>query len=195
MSANEWLKRPYVREDDEDACLYLWVSSYLRSEEGIARGAFVPGGNREASATREAARSMWAEQAPLVEVLLASTDVEVVVDPLRPHASADGPAVIWGFAATTGDVVHYVCVKRDVVKAGFGPDIVRDLLGSRLDRPCSFTHQLVEMLPTGRSTPPPCGVRVPPGWGWDSLWLPRRLVGLRRVAGADGCVRLGMKAA
>ena len=123
---SEWLKRAYVREDDEDACLYLWVSSYLRSEEGIARGAFVPGGNREAPAVREAARTMWAEQAPLVEVLLASTDVEVVVDPSRPRASASGPAVIWGFAATTGAPPSTCCSSPTTATPATVPPSSRD---------------------------------------------------------------------
>ena len=80
--------------------------------------------------------------------------------------------------------MHYVCVKRDIVRAGFGADIVRDLLGDRLERPCSFTHELVEMV-DGK-----CGVRVPRSWRWEwSLWLPRRLAGVRAVAGEDGDVR------
>lgn len=190
---SDWIKRGYIPAEDEDALVYLWCSSYLRSCEGIDRGAHLEHGRgaeeRSSPAVREAARKMWAEQAPLVEVLLASTDVEVICDPQRPLTTAEGPAVIWGFAATTGDVVHFVCVKRDVVKAGFGPDIVRDLLGSRLERPCYFTHELVEMR-TGA-----CGVRLPRNWGWDSLWLPRRLVGLRTVAGENGDVRLGGRAA
>lgn len=190
VSAPEWVKRPYVAAEDEDALVYLWCNSYLRSAEGVARGAHLEHGRgaeeRSSTSVREASRKMWAEQAPLVEVLLASTDVEVVCDPERPITTAEGPAVIWGFAATTGDVVHYVCVKRHIAKE-LGPDIVRDLLGSRLDRPCTFTHELVEMRTRA------CGVALPRNWGWDSLWLPRRLVGLREVAGADGCVRWSRK--
>jgi hypothetical protein len=187
----EWIKRSYIPSEDEDACLYLWCNSYLRSREGVARGAHLEHGRggeeRTSPAVREAARAMWAEHAPLVELLLASTDVEVVCDPSRPLTTAEGPAVIWGFAATTGDVVHYVCIKRQIAKE-LGPDLVRDLLGSRLDRPCTFTHELVEMVSKQ------CGVGLPRQWGWDSLWLPRRLVGLRRVAGADECVRWGRAA-
>lgn len=188
----EWTKRKYVPSEDEDALVYLWTKSYERSEEGKARGAFVPGPDspRDNPAIRAASRAMWAEQAPLVEVLLRSVDVEVICDPARPLRTAEGPAVIWAFAATTGDVVHYVCVKRDIAKV-IGADIVRDLLGSRLERPCTFTHQLVEMLPPDRYSGPPCGVRVPRNWGWDSLWLPRRLVGIRQVAGENEDVRWG----
>ncbi len=193
MSTGEWVKRKFIAAEDENALVALWCGSYMRSLEGIARGAHLEHGRgaeeRSTPAVREAARKMWAEQAPLVEVLLASTDVEVICDPARSVTTPEGPAVIWGFAATTGDVIHFVCVKRDAVKAGIGPDIVRDLLGTRLERPCTFTHELVEMR-TGA-----CGVRLPRSWGWDSLWLPRRLVGLRKVAGAEGDVRWGRKVA
>lgn len=185
---DDFVKREYIPSEDEDALVYLWCASYLRSREGIARGAHLEHGRgaeeRTTPSVREAARKMWAEQAPLVEILLRSTDVEVVCDPARPRATPEGPAVIWGFAATTGDVVHYVCVKRLIAKE-LGPDIVRALMGDRLERECTFTHELVEMV-SGQ-----CGVRLPRLWGWDSLWLARRLVGLRRVADENECVRWG----
>ncbi len=188
----EWIKRPYLPAEDEDAVVYLWNASYARGDEGQERGAHV----RELAARESAGsacvrsnvRELWAEQAPLVERLVGAPWVttEVVCDPERVRTTADGPAVVWGFAATSGDVVHYLVVKRDVVKAGFGPDIVRDLLGDRLERPCTFTHELVEMT-SGR-----CGVKLPRSWRWEwSLWLPRRLVGLRSVAAEDGDVRSG----
>lgn len=190
MSAVEWLKRPYIAAEDEGAIVPLWCKSYMRSCEGVDRGAHKPllrgDEGAQSPAVRAAVRTMWAEQAPLVEALLAApwATTEVVCDPERPVTTAEGPAVIWGFACTSGDVVHYVCVKRNIAKE-LGADIVRDLLGDRLERPCSFTHELVEMR-TGA-----CGVRLPRSWGWDSLWLPRRLAGLRRVAGEDECVRWG----
>jgi hypothetical protein len=86
---------------------------------------------------------------------------------------------VWAFAATSGDVVHYVSVKRKIAPL-LGADIVRDLLGTRLDRPCVFTHELVEMR-TGA-----CGMRMPASWCWDSLFvgrlLARAMVGARRAA-------------
>jgi hypothetical protein len=180
---SEWVKRPYIASEDLDALVYLWCTSYLRSREGIARGAYVPHGsaaetNRRAE-VREAVMDMWADQEPLVRALLDGSDVMVACDPARPRRTEEGPAVIWAFAATSGDVVHYVCVKRKLA-ALIGADMVRDLLGSRLDRPCTFTHDLVEMR-TGS-----CGVRLPESWGWDSLFLARmfarQAVGARRAA-------------
>ena len=182
----EWIKRAYVPED-ESALVYLWCKSYMRSLEGVERGCYNPYDRGDAQKSvvevREAQRQLWAEQAPLVEVLLRRADVEVLCDPERVYASEAGPAVIWGFACTSGDTIHYVCVKRDAVKVGLGPEMVQDLLGSRLQRPCWFTHDLVEMR-TGS-----CGVKLPRTWGWDSLWLARWLVGHRRVAGEHESVR------
>jgi len=182
----EWTKRAYLPEEDETALVSLWCTSYLRSAEGVARGAYIPTKRADEQArdekVRSAVRAMWAEQAPLVEQLLRSTDVEVVCDPGRVRTTEAGPAVIWGFAATNGDVVHYVCVKRsvpDFMKA----DIVRDLLGTRLDRKCRYTHELVEMV-TGQ-----CGVRLPAEWRWDRMFLGRHMAGVRRVASAHESVR------
>jgi hypothetical protein len=182
----EWTKRAYVPED-EDALVYLWCNSYLRSAEGIARGCYTPfrraDEQRGDEKQRANIRGMWAEQAPLVEQLLRSTTVEVVCDPERAYASDDGPSVVWGFASTSGDVVHYVSVKRNVVKAGLGPDIVRALLGDRLDRKCFYTHELVEMVSGD------CGVRLPSTWTWHRMFLGRHLAGVRRVAGERESVR------
>lgn len=166
--SNEWIKRPYVPEEDEDGVLSLWLKSYGRSAYGLARGADEHTGPK--------VRAYWAEQAPLVEVLLASSEVVVACDPDRVHASELGPAVFYGFACMSGDVVHYVCIKRSAVKAGLGPDIVRDLLDGRLERACGYTHDLVEMR-TGA-----CGVRLPRDWYSDSTFIARRLVGARKVA-------------
>ena len=181
----EWIKRAFVPEDDEDAIVPLWCASYMRSVEGIARGAHKPHGLAEEAKqdpeVRAATRKMWDEHAPLVEWLLRNADVEVICDPERPRASAAGPAVIWGFACTSGDVIHYISIKRKTAQVpGLAAELVRDLLGSRLERPCTFTHELVEMH-SGR-----WGLGIPRSWGWDSLWLPRRLaavvVGPRRAA-------------
>lgn len=175
-----WIKRPYVAAEDEDGVLSLWLKSYARSAYGLAR--------RADETTGPHVRAYWAEQAPLVEALLRSADTELVMDPDRVHASEHGPAVFYGFACTSGDTVHYVCVKRSAVKAGLGADIVRELLGSRLERPCGYTHELVEMRSGA------CGVRLPRDWYSDSTFLARRVVGARGVAGEGGCVRWGRAA-
>lgn len=180
MSA-EWIKRRYIPSEDEDAVLYLWAKSYARSRYGRARGAD--------KGHTQTERVYWADQAPTIEALLNSADVEVVCDPERVTTTEAGPAVLWGFACTSGDTVHYVCVKRHVAAAGIGGDIVRDLLGSRLERACGYTHELVEML-TGA-----CGVRLPRDWYSDSTYIARKIIGSRKVAAEDECVRSGKKVA
>lgn len=162
----DWLKRPYEPESDERLVVSQWLKSYAHSAYGKHRGAFRAASPEELS--------YWDEQAPLVEMLLRSCDCEVIADPDRPRASSDGPAVLWAFAVTSGDVIHYVSVKHRVVKAGFGAEVVRDLLGDRLNRPCGYTHELVEMR-TGR-----CGVRLPLGWYSDPTWLARSVIGPRK---------------
>lgn len=181
----DWVKRKYEPAEDADALVFLWCRSYHRSREGIARGAYVPSSRFRGTLTqseihrqRLAQRALWNEQAPLVEWILANADVEVVCDPTRVRASDAGPSVIWGFAATDGDVVHYVLVKRDIAIAGYGPDIVRDLLGDRLGRACRYTHELVELR--GHAS----GVEQPRSWTFDPMYLPRRIVGHRATEAA-----------
>lgn len=175
-----WVQRPYDARTDEDAVLYLWLKSYAHSRPNVARGA-----NRDGT---DAERRYWREHAPIVECLLRSGISETVVlcDPARVHASEAGPPVIMAFACTTGDVVHYVSVKRQYARDGFGPDMVADLLGGRESRACTFTHDLVEMRPvrnkqTGE-VKAPCGVVVPLSWTEDSWWLSRQFVGGARAA-------------
>lgn len=164
MSA-DWIKRPYDAAEDERALVYLWLKSYAHSSYGVARGAHVDASPEEVA--------YWREQAPVVEALLRSADVEVICDPDRAVPSEAGPAVIWGFACTSGDVVHMVVVKRSVARAGLAQDIVRDLLGSRLERACGMTHELVELRKI---------LGVPRQWYVDSTWLGRALIGARRAA-------------
>lgn len=187
MPSEEWIKRAFIAEEDQDVVVSQWCNSYLRSREGVARGAFIPHGisaeeqKRDAD-IRESSLALWADQEPLVRAMFVSpkVTVEVICDPERPRRSEAGPAVVWAFAATSGDyVVHYVSVKRKIAPL-LGADLVRDLLGERLNRPCSFTHELVEMRNGS------CGLRMPPNWSWDSLFLARLFaregVGARRAA-------------
>lgn len=170
----EWVKRPYLPEEDEDGVLYLWCKSYARSRYGTAVGAHMRHTPEE--------RAYWAREAPVVERMLALATVEVVCDPERPVRSEAGPAVIWAFAATTGDTVHYVCVKRTIAPL-LGAEIVRDLLGDRLDRACPFTYDPTEMR-TGA-----CGVKLPRDWYPDPSWFGRNIIPARPVASEKGSVR------
>lgn len=177
---SDWVKRPYDRATDEDGVVFLWLKSYAHTRENVARGA-----NRDGS---ESERRYWREHAPIVECLLHSgvASTEVLCDPARVRASSEGPPVIMAFACTTGDVVHYVSVKRAYAREGFGPEMVSDLLGDRLERACSYSHELVEMraVRDRRSGVErvPCGLHVPTTWHPDAWWLSRHFVGGARAA-------------
>ncbi len=182
----EWVKRPFDPTEDQSVVVSQWCNSYLRSREGQARGAYFTHGRADEQKhdadIRESSLAMWADQEPLVRALIVSPGVrfEVVCDPERATRTEAGPPVVWAFAATSGDyVVHYVSVKRKIAPL-LGADIVRDLLGDRLERPCHFTHELVEMRNGS------CGLRMPTSWTWDSLYIARLFaregVGARRAA-------------
>lgn len=158
----DWIKRRAVRED-ESAIVYLWLKSYAHSAYGKSRGA-----QFDAALTE---RAYWREHAPVVEWLLDNADVEVLCDPEHAEHREGDPAVIWAFACTSGDTVHYVCVKRSAVQAGFAAEMVRDLLGDRLDRAVGCTHEIPDLRR---------GVYgQPPRWYPDTLFFARSFIPAR----------------
>lgn len=164
MTDKLWVKRRYEPED-EDGIVYLWLKSYAHARVNTATGAHIDASPAE--------RTYWAEHAFVVERLLRTSKVELLCDPQRPYASAAGPAIIYAFACTDGpDVVHYLCVKRNYAREGFGPDMVADLLGDRLKRPCVYTHELPEMRAT-KDRSASCGVALPMNWRHDPWWCAR----------------------
>lgn len=120
-----WKIRPYDPTIDENGIVYLWLKSFAHSPFGRSQGAHIDGSDGE--------RAYWAKHREIVNRLLVHADTQVLVD-------AEEPAVIWAFACTKGDVVHYAVVKRKFRE--FTAEMVRDLLGDRLDRPCMYTHDL-----------------------------------------------------
>lgn len=177
---SDWVKRAYDPRTDEDGVVYLWLKSYAHTESNKLRGAHKDHSTHE--------RAYWAEHAPVVEALLRRSTTHVLCDPERVYASEAGPPVFWAFACTEGDTVHYVSVKRRYAREGFGPEMVGDLLGDMLTRPCVTSHELVEM---GSEIPirhrgrvqPSSGVFIPKQWRHDPWWCYRREVGgARKVA-------------
>lgn len=171
-----WVKRRATSED-EDGLVYLWLKSYAHSPENIIRGA-----HKDHSPAEIA---YWAEHAPIVEALIRSATTEVLCDPQRVHATSAGPAQIYAFACTTGDVVHWVGVKRKYARdpelKDLCVDMVRDLLGERLERACTYSHELVEM--GWPNKPGKCGTAIPRGWRLDRWWVARQMLGgARRLA-------------
>lgn len=165
----DWVKRRYVPED-ERGIVYLWLKSAAHARSSRQQGA-----QRDASGDE---RVFWSETRPIVEMLLRDAVTEVICDPERSTYENGKQAVIWAFACASGDVVHNVLVKRDVVRevgAGFAGELVKDLLGERLNRACRYT-QAVRELRNGK-----WGVQIPvdvdgrPLWVADTTWLARHI--------------------
>ena len=171
--------RPFAAED-EDFVVSSWIYSYARSRYGVVSGAHipqaVPGYTRRPKEADWGA--FWTEQQPIVCELIASAEVQIACDPAEP-------GVIWGWACTSGDTVHYVLAKRSVHRAsaerdergiwrvttGISGEIYRALLGERLQRACGYTYELVDMR---RQELRAQGVTVPASWFADTTWFARR---------------------
>lgn len=147
--------RPYT-EDDEDFAVYSWLKSYAHSRYGIERGANVDASPEELA--------YWAEHRPIVMHLLATCHTVCAVD-------ASDPSVMWGWACTSGDTVHYVVVKRKFHQAGLSGDIYRDLLGTRLSKACAMTHELVDFK---RAELRAAGIMLPKAWYFDTTYFGRK---------------------
>lgn len=174
----DWRKRDYDPRTDEDAVVYLWLKSYAHASHNVAAGAHRDSGKKDENHPE---RRYWRAHAPVVESLLRQCTTHVLCDPERFDGS-NGPPGILAFACMDGDVIHYVSVKRDYARAGFGPEMLADLLGGRLSRACTYTHELVEMRAPSRNALPSSGVSVPSSWRADPWWLARALLGGARKA-------------
>lgn len=91
--------------------------------------------------------------------------------------SADDPNVIYAFACTSGDTVHYVVVKRSAKRASFFGELLELLLGDRLRRACGYTSDLIEMRRPDPTTRAPSV--IPRSWYRDDHWYLRKQLGGR----------------
>lgn len=181
LSEREWILRPFNAETDADWLYYALGVSYSRGAAG-----------RRANASRAGVRmrtpdSPVPDQAavdqqvafleshrPIWNWLLANADVTVAVDRHNPDHS------IWAWAVTTGDdVIHAVGVKRDMIVAGFGRELVEDLLGDRMRRFQVVTLELPQMRSNRQGWKPSkdlLGFDRPKEWALDPAWLARMMV-------------------
>lgn len=150
-----WIKRGLM-DGDEDFIVATWMRSYCRSREGKAAGADVD------NIASEARKRFWDKHAAAAVRLLRVEDTRLLCDPHQP-------GVIWAWSVTSGDVVHYVLVKRSVERADpeAAREMVRELLGERLDRPCAYTFFPRELALLGM---------MPRDWYPTALWLAERRV-------------------
>lgn len=170
-----WIVRDYVPEDE--ACVVsTWLKGYAHAKE-IAG---IPS-MREA---REDAHAnevyFWQVHQPIVTSLVSPSTVRVVCDPRRSTYEPGAPAVIWAWACMSGDTIHWVMVKRSAVKAGLGEDLVRAMLGDRLEREQRTTFELVDMSRLKM---------IPAFWRRDRGWLSTlRSMSMRMLDDSDGFV-------
>lgn len=177
---SDWLQRPFM-DADEDPLIYLLGVSYTRSRAGQRAGASRAGGSRDGESERPSApdhdaiakqKSFLEAHRPIWQWLFKHADVSLVCDP-------EMPSIIWGWLITTShDVVHAVGCKRSFTdrKAGEAPlsiDLVKELLGDRLDRFQVCSLELPQMRQKGSGS---IGLDRGRSWSLDPTWLLSRMV-------------------
>ncbi len=123
MPEAPWLVRPYDPALDANGIVYLFLKSFAHSPHGRERSAHLDGSQGE--------RSYWEEHRQTVMHLLDTASTVVLCDP-------EAPGVIWAFAITSPNVVHYALVKRRF--KDLAPDMFAALLGDFTDTDANFTH-------------------------------------------------------
>lgn len=105
----------------------------------------------------------WAQHQPIVTALMHSADIVVACDPERA-TYADGPAVIWAWAATKGDIVYGFGMKRRFAREmrDFAKDLATELLGDRLTRSQMTVMDLVDLAALRM---------IPPTWRRERGWI------------------------
>ncbi len=152
---SDWTYRD-AEPEDEDCLASMWLGSYASSSE--AQDAFA---GAEVSGSAEQIR-YWRVHQPIVTALLRSARVVVACDPQRASYEPGRPAIIVAWACMDDEAVHWVAVKRNASKAGFGEELVRGLLGERLERDQRTTFELVDMAKLRL---------IPKHWKRDRGWL------------------------
>jgi len=140
----EFKVREYRDADDRGFIDQQWGDSYRQSRRGLVVGA-------------------TDDEQITIDWHVTHSDIDILCD----H---DNEGLLYGFCCHTGDAIHYVSLKRSVVKENLAADALRVLLGERLHRPCGFTAELVELVKLRA---------VPSQWYLDGTWYVRegRFVG------------------
>lgn len=160
----DWTIRTSVPED-ENCIVSTWLKGFSRSRdirEGFPQASLDGHGDQY---------RYWKIYQPIVEALVRNAEVRVLCDPARSTHEPSSPAVIWAWVCCTDDTVHWVCVKRSAAQTGLAEEMVRDLLGDRLEREQKTTFELTDM---NERT-----LRVPKIWKRERRWL----TGMRALSG------------
>jgi hypothetical protein len=171
----EWIIRASVPED-EDCLVSTWLQGYARSDEVRERYPEAGQGGHTDQIR------FWKVYQPIVTALVRGADVRVVCPPDRATYEG-GPAVIFAWACCSDDTTHWVCVKRSARAAGFADELVRMLIGERLEREQKTTFELVDLSKT---------LRVPKQWRRERGWLnAMRTLSARMLAGDKLTAQVG----
>lgn len=135
----DWVIRRAVA-DDESVIASMWLHSLCRGQDARAAGM-----KDAADRGSDAHIAWWEMHQPIVTGLLRQADVVVACDPERVDYAPGKPAIVWGWMVSGVDVVFGLGIKRIVSNAGFGVDLARDLLGTRLERRQRTVMDLVDL--------------------------------------------------
>jgi hypothetical protein len=175
-TGEDWQFRAYDPDLDEGGMMYLLGVSYSRGRAGWRAGASGAGETRQGSTPDQAVvdrqKAFLDTHAPIWRWLLANADVRLAVDPMKPDTD------IWGWIITSEpNVIHALGVKRSVIKAGLGKELVLDLARDRWRE-----HQVVTLeLPQLRQATSTyksshiVDVNRPHEWSLDPSWLLTRM--------------------
>jgi hypothetical protein len=165
---SDWTIRGAVLED-EDCLVSMWVNQLLAGTD--TKGA----GRTDARVKGSPSNiEFWEDHQPLVEGLLRSgARVIVACDPERVTHEPGAPAVIHAWAVVDGDVVYGVGIKRESVRAGFGPELARLVLGDALERSMRTVLDLVDLAKLKMI---PLRWRRERGWGSSLRQVSERLL-------------------
>lgn len=187
-SADEagWVLRPYDAERDESGLMYFLGIAYTRTKAGWRAGASGAGRSDADRAQRVGMRgdgeeeslkrqAFLAAHAPIWRWLLENAEVTLAVDAANPGTD------IWGWMVTSGpSVLHALGCKRSIVKAGLGPELLRDLAGERWNTHQVLTLEMPNLRPSAGSKYKSLDVVDlcrPYEWSLDPTWLVTRMVG------------------
>lgn len=162
---SDWIIRVAVPED-EPCLVSMWLKSYAHSRDVRESGldsASVDGHPHEVR--------YWKIHQPIVTSLVRTGRVRVACPPDRATYER-GPAVIAAWSCESDGLVHWVGVKRSVMKIAQGEEareLVGDLLGDGLGAALRTTFDLMDLRAIGLH---------PEGWKRDRGWL----TGLRSLS-------------
>lgn len=126
MTEPEWTTRPATPED-WPLIESTWLHSFSRSPMAQSRGAHV--------ALSTERTELFDQHRPLVRLLLEHATTMVACD-------REDPSILWAWACTTGDIVHYALVLRAYVRIDpdGGAEMLMALLGDRLTKAAQYTY-------------------------------------------------------